>query len=771
MPTRDLSTGSRATPPLRIARGAAPLPRRAPAVALRLAIAREGIGIELASPCRVGCAVVTQLTASLPGMRFPVDVSGGVARFRHRWSELQRVEVEIGARALERWSASRLRGLLGTHALDVWVAVARSSATVCIAGLVDAEEHGAITPVVAFDLHVLPLGEDLVLVVAGARGADLPAPATAVAIGCVEAAVGRAAERRGAEFVFASPGVALARALLPEAGARVPSADRVRWSAVAADGDSWILQAARDAIPAAPTEDAVRAHETATLLRVADDLLVAGNIVEARSAYLEALDRAPRQGEVARRIIEIDARSPGRAEAALAMLKEARARGDGEPLGITPGELLLETGDLDGAVASFERVGDAEPAPALGARALEMAARVARDVESSARWLDHALARAPRSTQARWARVEKRLALGRLEDAQADAEHLEALARGSRAKHAVWLRAGRMWQAAGIGDRAAALFERALRFAPDEPAALAGLGDALAAQGQAARGTSLLGRALSLAEERGAPMSAIGLALARALAERLDDLPAAIARAAVIPADAAEAIPARALEGQWRARLGDLAGAGLAFARLRELAASIPEGAGESVARPIAMFLVEAARFETNQRGDPLSARRHLSDALRLLPHDREVRRLYREACGVGGRFFEGAPPPEPEGAPSDATSSHRQAISLDEGFAEGSDVDAERAARVDELTRRVHADPRDDAAADELAGLLEALGRGHELLALLSAGLADAGVERRAVLAPRARAALERLAGQAEAAGRMEEARLYRDAATALAG
>jgi hypothetical protein len=62
-------------------------------------------------------------------------------------------------------------------------------------------------------------------------------------------------------------------------------------------------------------------------------------------------------------------------------------------------------------------------------------------------------------------------------------------------------------------------------------------------------------------------------------------------------------------------------------------------------------------------------------------------------------------------------------------------------------------------------------LGRGHELLALLSAGLDDASVERRAALVPRARAALERLALQAEAAGRAAEAALYRDAAVALGG
>src|SRR5579883_1989616 len=58
--------------------------RGVPDVALRLAIGRAGVGIELASPTRVGCLTITELTAALPGARFPLDVSGGVARFRHR---------------------------------------------------------------------------------------------------------------------------------------------------------------------------------------------------------------------------------------------------------------------------------------------------------------------------------------------------------------------------------------------------------------------------------------------------------------------------------------------------------------------------------------------------------------------------------------------------------------------------------------------------------------------------------------------------------------
>ena len=265
------------------------------------------------------------------------------------------------------------------------------------------------------------------------------------------------------------------------------------------------------------------------------------------------------------------------------------------------------------------------------------------------------------------------------------------------------------------------------------------------------------------------PTSAIALTLALALAEKLDDLPSAIARATAIPIEAPEAAMARGLEGRWRASLGDVVGAGLAFARLRDLAGALPVSARESRTRSIVALLVEAARMESEVRRDPDAARRHLAAALRLSPRDPALRRLYRQACSPLSE-------PTAEGRDSEATeaSAQRPLPSLGtETLLEpvASDEDLERHARVEELTRRVHADPNDAAVTDELIDLLEQLrrSRGHELLALLSAGLADADEARRAVLAPRARATLGRLADQADSAGRSEEAALYREAVVAL--
>ncbi|HEX3346069.1 MAG TPA: hypothetical protein VHS09_15905, partial [Polyangiaceae bacterium] len=328
------------------------------------------------------------------------------------------------------------------------------------------------------------------------------------------------------------------------------------------------------------------------------------------------------------------------------------------------------------------------------------------------------------------------------------------------------------------------LFERALRFVPDEPRALAGLGAALVGDGREARGVAVLERALALAEERSEPTARVELDLARALAEKLDDLPTAVSRVAPIPADAPEAMMARGLEGRWRARLGDLAGAALAFARLRELATTLAPGKDDARTQAVVALLREAAEVERARLHDPLAAQRHLAAALRLRPRDAELLRAYRDVGALVARDAGGA-----DGRPDDdETAAALSETSLP--FADDEErsathrtvserplldlslpveADAELAARIDELTRRLQGNPADDAVADELAGLLEQAGRGHELLALLSARLEDATPERRAVLAPMAQAALERLAKDAAAAGRHEEAALYRGAMETL--
>lgn len=775
-------------------------------VVLRMSIGREGIGLELARPASVGCARVITLASTFAGVRFPVNVSGGVTRFRHRRARLERFELDLNARALERWAAPRLRDAGWQRTPEVWAAFDSAEKVMLSVSTPsqtdDDPTHPA--PAVAFDLHILSDRDDLMLIVANARGVDLPGPATAIAVACVEATIGATAKRSGTVFRFQGCIAMVARELLPQAGARVPSSEGVECSMTLVDSHTWLASARRNVQAAAPKDSALRAREAAALTVKADDELVSGDLDAARAAYLDALERAPRHPEIARRVVEIDAWTTGRAEAALEMIDEM-GLAESTTFGVARGELLREAGDLDAAVADLERIAEMEPTPAIASLAYQRAARWATEAERASRCLDRAIDRTPRAASPRWARVGARLSLGHTREAMADVEHLDAMASGARAKCAVWMRAGRMWRALNVHGQARMLFERALRFVPDNPDALAGLAAALLTEGAATRCVALLVRALSMASSPDSTAS-IRLDLARALADHLDDLPAAIAHVTAIPDDARQAPVARGLEGRWRARLGDPAGAGIAYARLRELARSL----GPEVERPlddfeslplasaldgsgrtgeIVNFLREAARWELSERHDPVAAEHHLAAAARLRPVDAATRQALPDVGPHPSPATSNeARPPGPssagtvEAALPDALASPAGNRAPFEGLdfmgndgdltandGDAGALDVERSARVEDLSRRLQLDPTDDRVADELASLLEALGRGHELLALLSARLDDATPQRRVELIPRVRAILERLAAAAQAKGRADEASLYRSTAMAL--
>ena len=361
-------------------------------------------------------------------------------------------------------------------------------------------------------------------------------------------------------------------------------------------------------------------------------------------------------------------------------------------------------------------------------------------------WLDFAIARSPGGARLRWARLARRLTLGRIEDAMADAEHLEAQAQGPRARHDVWTRAGATWQRAGLRAEAGPLFERALRIVPDDTDALAGLGRALLAQGRIARAVALLTRAMELADRSGVVRDATLVDLARALAEKLEDRPAAIARIRGVRSDSAQGIEARALEGRWRGELGDLEGASFAYARLRDLVAAMADSTSSPRKKAILELMMEAAAFERDRKRDLLGAQRHLAVAIGFAPQDAAVGSAYRE---VGAELA--GVPDAPRGEEARAT------------------TEDDDESRVEELTRHHHANPHDDAVVDELAARLMRLGRTHETFALLSGRLEDASPERRTKLIPAQQAVLESLEKDARARGQDAEARLFADARAQL--
>ncbi len=150
---------------------------------------------------------------------------------------------------------------------------------------------------------------------------------------------------------------------------------------------------------------------------------------------------------------------------------------------------------------------------------------------------------------------------------------------------------------------------------------------------------------MALAARAGVAAHGAEIELARALAEVAGDRPAAVARVRAIPPGLVESAEARFLEGRWRAELGDLAGAALAFGRLRD-AVELVAPAGADRAASLAALLAEAAEIEERDRGDAHAAQRDLGLALRLRPRDGSLAARFRRVAALVTRTAPAAPVP-----------------------------------------------------------------------------------------------------------------------------
>ncbi|WP_438015078.1 tetratricopeptide repeat protein [Sorangium sp. So ce315] len=639
--------------------GAAPRPPDDRPV-LRLAVSKGALAIELGEPFALGPLRVTELVVRLAGIRFPVDLSGGVARFRHRRGQLARIAVEARGADLAGWAAPRLRGFFGEGTPQLLVAPAEDGALVAL-------RSGEAA--LAFDVAVAPAERALRLLPERARGVGLEAPPHALALRALSLIAGAHGRLVEGAVVLDAAVERIVRLLLPAAGARAPAVAGVQWTAANAGAGRFRAEGALGEMPPALGDRALRALEVAELAGAADELTLAGGLDEARRAYLAALERAPRHPEISARLAWLDLVIGDRAEGALSTVVEAMPAVDAGLLG---GALLEAVGDRDGAFSALARAAHAEPFGPLAALAWLRAARLADTFDVRLDALNLGVARAPGLESLRWARLEARLDVADVRGALADAEHLEASARGPEARHAVYRRAAEMVLARGHAADARALFERALRYAPESPDAVAGLARSLRAAGEGRRALDLLARARALAARSGAPASALDLELARGLAEVAGDLPAAVARARAVPPGEPEALEARLLEGRWCAELGDLGGATVALGRLRDAvelalqgrAAADPaagRGAPLGDAAAVAAMLAEAAEIEERSRGDLLAAQRHLGLALRLRPRDPGVLASFRRVSA------ELAPRPVTSPAASSSGASPRRSLATEE--------------------------------------------------------------------------------------------------------
>lgn len=726
--------------------------------------------MELYEPVTLGPVQVSTLAFTLPGLAFPVDLSGGVRAFRHRRGDLEYVEIRASLHELGEWLRGAARNPLGPllRPVTVWTSPGGLGM-----GLVT--EQGAL----AFELLWVPEGQDARFVVANPRGIGLGDLPLSVAVRFLSAAFGEYASWAGRVMSVQRVASRISRTVLPAVGSRAAAADRVRFGDLEREGD--FLRARLDSVFVGPTlgEEAGRALELALLVREADEALVRGEPELSRAAYLNALENAPRHPEIVRTVAEIDTRVGERAEAALGMIVESMPA---SRMGMVGAELLARVGDREGARTALAEAAREESFAPLASLILVRQAELEAELRSRLLVLDMAVARSPALAAPRWARLDARLLCSDVDGALSDAEHLEASSSGAPAKHRVIRGAAERFLKAGLVRESGRLFERALRYVPDDALATAGLARSLIAVGRGARAFSLLQRAVELGTRGGHPDPDALVELAGLLAREFRDLPQAISRIREVPSASPRAVEARGLEAGWCAALGDLAGASLAYARLREqvsLQVEFEPG--------WARWLRQAGKFEREVQQDLVAAEQHLRWALRVNPRDRAIEREYREvAAAVAARVRQARAvrqdeaskrsPSGPDSAPAEARdtdfrgspsaggSAGRPApvppLARDDGGEPDQESDELLAA---DLEARVRANPGDLSLVLELVTILERLGRDRELFALLSAQLEDAEDEARPVLAERTRATVERLIDSARTAGHDEEAAIFR--------
>ncbi len=612
----------------------------APVPSLRLAIGRGGIAIELDDDVALGPVRLVDLSIRLPGLPFPIDVSGGVERFRHRRGQLARLELDLDGDALAPYLARTLRGIVSAEAPEVWVAVEPWGARLAVRSPAAPLDHGP-RPVLAFDLVVDPSERGLRLHVLRPRGVDLPAPARTLALRAVESATHRLAVRSGGRFDLETLPEAVARHLLPDLGLRMPAIDPMQFAWFATAHRAGSIIASTDPAPELH-EHVLRARELHALHERVDHALLEGRLDGARAALLLALEESPHEPALLHLLADLDRQAGGRAEAALSTL--ARVPRTVRPIdGGLAGTLHEECGDVPASLATYTLSAERDDVSWLGSACFRKAASLCEQPFDALEWLDRAIVRDPSDASSHGARVRTAFAAGRPGDARASVEHLDALITGAQTKFEVWIAAGQTARERGFGGEAIALFERALARVPDEPRALAGLGTTMIQERRIARGVALLHKALERAEALDQGTSPIALALAKALADGLDNLPGAIARVRRIPSASEEALEARLLEGRWRASLGDILGASVAFAHFRELARNRVSADSRIRGDLVATGLLEAGRFERQQHHDVLAAHAHASIALELRPTDQAVRAFYRHIAAELA-FPSGAP-------------------------------------------------------------------------------------------------------------------------------
>ncbi|APR99793.1 tetratricopeptide repeat protein [Pajaroellobacter abortibovis] len=717
--------------------------QESPPIEFQLAIARNGVGLELTQPVSIHFLEFVDLFLFLGAAKFPLDVSGGVARFRHCQGELQRIQVEFNIARFCSWIRPRLAGIIGPTPPQLWILPREMGATVGLGG-----EEPLIPPIerplLAFEIAVFLQESDLTLEIYHARGIHLTAPPTQLAIATLQAMTHPFGQPNGASFLFKKSIRSLTHWILHQAGVAPCRDDRIPQISFLPSSQGWTLQtASRESIPST-NKEAIYAKEANEWTRTGDLARSRGELDKAKAFDRQALSKAPYHPEISRRIAEISLHHQANLQEAIDLLIACHPSHPPRPW-LLLASLYDRLEFPEDALSAWIQAGEQERIPPLAAYAYQRAAEREKNFAQSLLWFERAMDWTPQASSILWTRLHRCLEAAAWEQALKDTDTLIAQTEGNIRQARVMSFLASLWETHHQTEQAATLYEQALTLDVQNLNALIGLGTCFIAQGQSKQGISLLYRALDTFSPSASPPPSLLLTLAWTLAEKLHDLASAIARIQNIPDSAEEAAIARGLEARWRASLGDTEGAEQAFnrmhTRIHEERTSLWKTREESLHH----LLLEAVMFARDIQRDLTSARIHLKTLLHWMPHDPQALALHHEL------------EQEIPSVPSPLADIEHLPLSTEETAEEEREN-----RRIEELREQLQANPTDDLITDELIALLTRRQRTHELLALLCARLEEADQERRTTLLPHTLATLQNLEEISRTHHRPQEAALY---------
>lgn len=531
--------------------------------------------LALAHPLPFGLGTVDTLELELGPLRFPLDLSGGAARFRTRRTRILSASVRIDLAAL-------LRDRVGPP--ERLVALAPSGDDALSWALTDA--FGTV----AFDARARAEGADVWLAIEGARSAGHgPAPPLVRVLAAARSLGLELDEARGALRLTRVLSGALMEALVPH-GWRIPDDRGVRL-AVSVLGRRRIalrtlsegeLEAAHDP---APWERARRVAPIAAALARGER----EEALRADEALRERLGALP--APLAR---EVDA------------LTE-RASDGGDPLARTVAlRRAVREGRAEEAARQARALAGVEPCDAVAVEALCAAAEIAQDPAEQAALLELARARRPRDDRLALRLVE---ALSVLPDAAALRAAIDAALDGrepGRDRAELAREAALVCELAARADEADRLFRLAARSLSSDPRVIAGVARAEERAGHHEEAHRLWDRAADALTAATADAEEIARALTRSgrAAERLGRLDVAEERLA----RAAERAPGEAEVWAALARVRRAMTAARSAMRAEDALLETVEGLAAGTASPEIRDALAAAARAALEAGEPARA-------------------------------------------------------------------------------------------------------------------------------------------------------------------